>query len=57
MVVYAFSPSTREAKTGGSEFDASLVYRVSSKTVRNAQRNPVLNTKIKQKKKESFLIV
>jgi hypothetical protein len=34
-----------------SEFEASLVYRVSSRTVRAIQRNPVLkNKKTKQKK-------
>jgi hypothetical protein len=36
-----------------SEFEASLVYRVSSRTARAAQRNPVLKeTKKKKKKKE-----
>jgi hypothetical protein len=28
-----------------SEFEASLVYRVSSRTARTAQRNPVLKTR------------
>jgi hypothetical protein len=32
-----------------SEFKASLVYRVSSRTVRATQRNPVLKNKTKQK--------
>jgi hypothetical protein len=32
-----------------SEFKASLVYRVSSKTARATQRNPVSRTKQKQK--------
>jgi hypothetical protein len=37
-----------------SEFKASLVYRVSSKTARTIQRNPVSNkTKQKQKNKKS----
>jgi hypothetical protein len=34
-----------------SEFKASLVYRVSSRTARATQRNPVLKNKTKQKKK------
>jgi hypothetical protein len=35
-----------------SEFEASLVYRVSSRTARATQRNPVLKIKKKKKKKE-----
>jgi hypothetical protein len=35
-----------------SEFEASLVYRVSSRTARAIQRNPVLKTKKKKKKKK-----
>ena len=35
-----------EAKAGRSEFEASLVYRVNSKTARVAQRSPVSKTKI-----------
>jgi hypothetical protein len=31
-----------------SEFEASLVYKVSSRTVRATQRNPVSKTKTKQ---------
>jgi hypothetical protein len=38
MVVNIFNPSTWEAEAGGSEFEASLVYRVSSRTVRATQR-------------------
>jgi hypothetical protein len=34
-----------------SEFEASLVYKVSSRTARTIQRNPVLKKKKKQKKK------
>jgi hypothetical protein len=34
-----------------SEFEASLVYRVSSKTVRATQRNPVSKKPKKKKKK------
>jgi hypothetical protein len=35
-----------------SEFEASLVYRVSSRTVKATQRNPVSEKKKKKKKKE-----
>jgi hypothetical protein len=41
VVAHAFNPSTREAEAGGFEFQASLVYRVSSRTGRATQRNPV----------------
>jgi hypothetical protein len=34
-----------------SEFEASLVYRVSSRTARTTQRNPVSENKTKQNKK------
>jgi hypothetical protein len=37
-----------------SEFEASLVYRVSSRTARATQRNPVLYTRKKQEKKNIF---
>jgi hypothetical protein len=41
-----------------SEFEASLVYRVSSRTARTTQRNPVSkNKKKKKKEKESVIIV
>jgi len=36
MVARAFNPRTPEAEAGGSEFQGSLVYRVSSRTT---QRN------------------
>jgi hypothetical protein len=39
LVVHAFNPSTREAEI--SEFEAGLVYRVSSRTARAIQTNPV----------------
>jgi hypothetical protein len=37
----AFNPSTREAEAGGflSSIEASLVYKVSSRTARAIQRN------------------
>jgi hypothetical protein len=48
-----------------SEFEASLVYRVSSRTARATQRNPVFKTKQnktiqknpKQKKQNSFIVI
>ena len=49
--MHAFNPSTWEAEAGGfSEFEASLVYKVSSRTARVIQRNPV-SKKTKKKKK------
>jgi hypothetical protein len=38
VVTHTFNPSTRQI----SEFEASLVYRVSSRTARATQTNPVL---------------
>jgi hypothetical protein len=35
-----------------SEFEVSLVYKVSSRTARATQRNPVSKNKKKKKKKE-----
>jgi hypothetical protein len=35
-----------------SEFEANLVYKVSSRTARATQRNPVLKKKKKERKKE-----
>jgi hypothetical protein len=49
MVAHAFNPSAQEAEAGGFEFEACLVYRVSSRTARATQRNPV--SKNKQTKK------
>jgi hypothetical protein len=47
---HAFNPSTWEAEAGGFlEFKASLVYKVSSRTARATQRNPVLTNKTKTK--------
>jgi hypothetical protein len=46
MVAHAFNPSTREAEAGGFlEFEASLIYKVSSRTARAIQRNPVSKNK------------
>jgi hypothetical protein len=44
VVALVFNPSTLEAEAGRSEFEASLVYRVTSRTARATQRNPVLKT-------------
>jgi hypothetical protein len=56
VVVHAFNPSTQEAEAGGSlEFEASLVYRVSSRTARATQRNPVSKNKTKNNKKKEGL--
>ena len=52
MVAHTFNPNTWEAKADGFEFEASLVYRVSSKTARATQRNSVLGKKTKTKKKK-----
>ena len=46
MVAHAFNPSTRGGRGGQiSEFKASLVYTVSSRTARAIQRNPVSKKK------------
>ena len=39
VVVHAFNPNTREAKGGSFKFEASLVYRVSSRTAKATQKN------------------
>ena len=50
VVAHACNPSTLGGRGKRiSEFEASLVYRVSSRTVRTTQRNPVLE---KKKEKE-----
>jgi hypothetical protein len=55
VVVHAFSPSTWEAETGKiSEFEASLVYKVSSRTARAIQRNPVSKNKNKTTTKKMY---
>jgi hypothetical protein len=43
MLMHAFNPSTQEAEASGSiyEFEDSLIYRMSSRTARATQRNPV----------------
>jgi hypothetical protein len=51
MVAQAFNPSTWEAEVGESEFEASLVYRVSARTARATQKNPVSKNKQTKKNK------
>jgi hypothetical protein len=58
VVVHTFNPSTWEAEAGRgrqiSEFQASLVYKVSSRTdTRAIQRNPVLKSRTKNKTKQN----
>jgi hypothetical protein len=52
VVAHAFNPSTQDGRGRRiSEFEASLVYRVSSRTARAIQRNPVSEkNKTKQNK-------
>ena len=53
VVAHAFNPSIWEAEAGGiSEFEASLVYKVSSRTARAIQRNPASKNKTKNPKKQ-----
>ena len=54
MVAHTFNPTKH---LGGrdrwiSEFKASLVYRVSSRTAKAIQRNPVSKNQTKKKKKK-----
>jgi hypothetical protein len=54
LVAHAFNPSTWEAEAGGFlSFDASLVYKVSSRTARAIQRNPVSKNKKQNKTKQN----
>jgi hypothetical protein len=51
VVVHAFNPSTWGGRGKWiSEFEASLVYKVSSRTAKATQRNPVSKSKTKQNK-------
>jgi hypothetical protein len=61
VVAHAFNPSTWEAEAGEflssrSELEVSLVYRVSSRTARATQRNPVSDKKKKKKKKKGRVL-
>lgn len=44
-MVHTLNPSTPEAEAGGSEFKVSLLYGVTSWTVKVTQRNHVLGQK------------
>ena len=51
---HAFNPSTWKAEAGGiSEFESSLVYRVSFRTARATQRKPVSKNKKQNKTKQN----
>jgi hypothetical protein len=50
-VAHAFNPSIWEAEAGGiSEFEVSLVYKVSSRTARAIQKTLTQKNKTKQNK-------
>jgi hypothetical protein len=50
MVAHAFNPSTQGGRDRRiSEFEASLVYKVSARTARATQRNPVSKNQKKKK--------
>jgi hypothetical protein len=52
-MAHAFNPSTWEAEAGGFlSSEASLVYRVSSRTARAIQRTPVSKKKKKKKREK-----
>lgn len=59
MVAYAFNLCTWQAEAGESEFKGSLVYRVSSRTARATQGNPVSGVvkKTKTKNNTDFCVV
>ena len=52
VVVHTFNPSIWVAEAGRFEFEASLVYRVSSRTARATQRGPVSKEKRKNREKK-----
>jgi hypothetical protein len=52
VIAYSCNPGKGEAKAVISEFKASLVYRVSSRTARATKRNPV-SPQNKQKNKQT----
>jgi hypothetical protein len=50
VVSHSFNPSTQEAEAGGFlSSRPALVYKVSSRTARATQRNPVSKNKTKKK--------
>jgi hypothetical protein len=52
--VHAINPGGRGRQI--SEFEADLVYKVSSRTARAIQRNPVLKNQNEKKKKKKKLM-
>lgn len=54
-MVHSFNPRTRETGRWISEFEASLVYNVSSMIVRATQRDPDLKKKKKKEKKPKMI--
>ena len=48
-------PALRQRQVDLCEFEASLVYRVSSRTTKAIQRNPVLKNKARQKEHKYFV--
>jgi hypothetical protein len=54
VVALALNPSTWETGRWISEFEASLVYRVSSRTARATQRNPVSKNNKETKNKNKI---
>jgi hypothetical protein len=54
MVAHFFNPSTQEAEAGGfPKFEASLFYKVSSRTARAIKRSPVSRNKNKNNKNKN----
>ena len=57
MVAHIFNPSTREVEAGRFlNFEASLGYRVSSRTARAIRRNPVSKKQNKTTTTKSILL-
>ena len=55
VVALNFGPCTHEAEAGRSlEFKTNMVYKVSSRTARATQRNPVWKTKKEKEKKNIY---
>jgi hypothetical protein len=52
-MAYIFNPGTCEAQADRSEFEASLIYRVSSKTARATQRVNKVSKKTNQTNKKT----
>jgi hypothetical protein len=51
MATHAFNPSTQEAETDLCEFEASLVYKVGSRTVRATEKPYLKQNKNPKKSK------